>query len=181
MLRAFLLLLGLTTLPVLAQKPRIEAAPAENPTATPTAPRKLPSTLPTPTPAAPAIAKNTPNRTPDEIAAGFFDALKADRVDAAYDTLANEFALADRGDQEKSIREQTQKALDAYGPALGYELVREEKLGANLLRRTYLLTGAELPLRWRFYFYKPADRWKLIDLRIDDAIAEWFDDAGRKP
>lgn len=179
--RALLLLLGLMALPAQAQKPRIEAAPAENAAPAPAVPRKLPNALPTPTPAAPSIAKDTPSRTPDEIAAAFFEALKSDRVDAAYDTLANEFALAERGDQEKSIRAQTQKALDAYGPALGYELVREEKLGTHLLRRTYLLAGAELPLRWRLYFYKPAERWKLIDLRIDDAIADWFDDSGRKP
>jgi hypothetical protein len=54
--------------------------------------------------------------------------------------------------------------------------VREEKLGTHLMRRTYVLTGETLPLRWKFYFYNPDDRWRLIDLRIDDAIAEWFDD-----
>jgi hypothetical protein len=58
--------------------------------------------------------------------------------------------------------------------------VREEKLGTHLLRRTYVLAGDQLPLRWKFYFYKPADRWKLIDLRIDDAIVEWFDEAAKK-
>lgn len=167
----------------LAQK--IESAPIEAPTES-HAPKKMPASLdqlkPTPaptTPPAPAIAANLPKRTPEEIVGQFFDALKADRVDAAYDTLNAEFAMADRADESKTMRAQTQKALDAYGPVLGYEMIREEPLGTHLLRRTYVLTGEQLPLRWKFYFYKPTDRWKLIDLRIDDAIVEWFDEAAR--
>lgn len=110
----------------------------------------------------------------------FFDALKADRVDEAYETLNAEFAMAEHSEQARSMRRQTQKALDAYGPVLGYELVREEMLGTHLLRRTYVLAGEQLPLRWKFYFYKPIDRWKLIDLRIDDAIVEWYEEAAKK-
>jgi hypothetical protein len=170
MIRALLLSLALVST-ALAQPAKIQSAPAEK-DATPAATKKLPAKLedlPSPTPA------NLPKRTPDEIVSTFFDTIKADRVDAAYDTLNAEFQMAG-GDQEKGMREQTQKALDAYGPVTGYELVREEKLGTHLLRRTYILTGETLPLRWKFYFYNPNDRWKLIDLRIDDAIAEWFDD-----
>ena len=106
---------------------------------------------------APAVAPTPeePKRTPDEIVGTFFEALKADHVNTAYDTLKSEFAMSDRGEDEaKGMRAQTQKALDAYGPVLSYELVHEEKLGTHLLRRTYLLAGQTLPLRWKFYFYK---------------------------
>lgn len=167
----------------LAQK--IESAPTEAPTES-HAPKKMPSRLeelrPTPTPGVPpppAIAADRPKRTPDEIVSQFFAALKADRVDAAYDALNAEFALADRAEESKTMRAQTQKALDAYGPVHGFEMIREEPLGTHLLRRTYVLAGEQLPLRWKFYFYKPDDRWRLIDLRIDDAIVEWFDEAAR--
>ncbi len=152
----------------------IQSAPPDSPAAS-TAPKKLPSALPKPTatPLPEAL-----KRTPDEIVGTFFDALKADRVDAAYDSLKSELAMADRRDEEdRAMREQTQKALDSYGPVLGAEMVREEKLGSHLLRRTYVLVGETLPLRWKFYFYKPADRWFLIDLRIDDGIPAWFDEA----
>lgn len=177
MIRA-LLFVVLAALPALAfAQSKIESAPAE--AATPSnAPKKLPSSVPTPPPA--EAVKQT-KRTPDQIVDEFFDALKADKVDAAYDTLDSEFAMVDRGEQSKSMRAQTQKALDAYGPVLGAEMIREEKLGTHLLRRTYVLAGDQLPLRWKFYFYKPADRWKLIDLRIDDAIVEWFDEGKATP
>jgi hypothetical protein len=172
MIRALLALLVLSTA-ALAQPAKIQSAPAEK-DQTPAASKKMPANLEDLAASAPTPA-NLPKRTPDEIIATFFDAIKADHVDAAYDTLHAEFQMAG-GDQEKGMREQTQKALDAYGPVTGYELVREEKLGTHLMRRTYILTGETLPLRWKFYFYNPNDRWKLIDLRIDDAIAEWFDD-----
>ena len=173
MIRRALFLLAASCSLATAQPAKIQSAPAEPP-ATPSSPKKLPDKLVPPAPPEP------PKRTPDQIVATFFDTLKADRVDDAYDTLKAEFAMADRGDSEaKGMRAQTQKALDAYGPMLDYELVKEEKLGTHLMRRTYVLVGEILPLRWKFYFYKPADRWLLIDLRIDDAIAEWFDDPAR--
>lgn len=176
MIRA-LLLLTLAFASTAFAQPKIQSAPPEN-KSTPDAPKKLPkdlADLPTPTP---TPEKDAPKRTPDEIVATFFDKLEADRVDAAFDTLDAEFQMAS-GDQGRSMREQTQKALDAYGPVTGYELVREEKLGTHIMRRTYILTGETLPLRWKFYFYNPGKRWKLIDLRIDDAIAEWFDDSSK--
>jgi hypothetical protein len=170
--RAISVLVVLCSLAV-ARAEKIESAPPEA-ASTPVVSKKLPDKLEKLPP------PEQPKRTPDEIIATFFASLKADRVDAAYDTLKAEFAMADRGENEaKGMRTQTQKALDAYGPVLGYELVREEKLGTHLMRRTYLLVGETLPLRWKFYFYQPADRWLLIDLRIDDAIAEWFENSAK--
>jgi hypothetical protein len=152
----------------------IQSAPAEDASTPSSAPKKLPDKLEKPTPK-PEPPK--PKRTPDEVAASFFDLLKADKVDAAYDTLKMEFGIAERDpDEARKIRAQTQKALDTFGPALSYEMILEEKLGTHLIRRTYLLIGEVLPLRWKFYFYKPAESWMLIDLRIDDGIPQWFDE-----
>jgi hypothetical protein len=172
MTRRVLLVLAAMSSCALAQS-GLQNAPSED-ASTPTAPKKLPSKLEKP----PEPEK--PKRTPDEVAAAFFDLLKADRVDAAYDTLKMELGIAERSPEEaQKMRTQTQKALDAYGPALGYEMVLEEKLGTHLMRRSYLLIGSVLPLRWKFYFYKPNDRWILIDLRIDDGITEWFDEQAK--
>jgi hypothetical protein len=173
MFRRVLIVLAIACSCALAQS-GIQNAPAEDAPSTSVPPKKLPSKLdkPTPTPEPPK-----PKRTPDEVVGAFFEALKADHVDAAYDTLQTELGISERSAEEgKKMREQTQKALDAYGPARGYEMVLEEKLGTHLLRRTYLLLGEVLPLRWKFYFYKPADHWMLIDLRIDDSIPTWFDE-----
>jgi hypothetical protein len=37
----------------------------------------------------------------------------------------------------------------------------------------------DLPLRWRFYFYRSENKWKLVDLRVDDGIVELFDEVAR--
>jgi hypothetical protein len=39
--------------------------------------------------------------------------------------------------------------------------------------------NSDLPLRWRFYFYKSQGAWKLVDLRVDDGLVELFEEAGR--
>jgi len=168
--RSWTVAVACIVLPCAAVVAQIESAPAEKPVAE-NPPRKLPDSLPakpTPTPAV---------RTPDEVVAKFFENLKADRVNAAYDELDADFAVAEPGNEAQRMRDQTQKALDAYGPVRGYELILDEKLGSNLMRRTYLLQGESLPLRWRFYFYNAGDRWRLIDLRVDDALATWFDES----
>jgi hypothetical protein len=37
----------------------------------------------------------------------------------------------------------------------------------------------DLPLRWRFYFYRTEGKWKIVDLRVDDGIVELFDEVAR--
>jgi hypothetical protein len=159
----------------MAQPAGIETAPpAETPAPAPA--KKLPATLdPADGPQAPPAP-----RTPDEVAATFFDHLKADRVAEAYASLASQSAISDRGAAEKQkMTDSTQKALDAYGPVEGFELIADEKVGGHLSRRTYLLLCEKLPLRWKFYFYRNAAGWNLIDLRVDDALVETIDDATR--
>ncbi len=159
----------------MAQPAGIETAPPAV-TPPPAESRKLPSTLEKkPEPAAAA-----PSRTPDEIARTFFDRLEADRVAEAYASLAGQSAISDRGEADKQkLTESTQKALDAYGPVEGFELIADEKVGEHLSRRTYLLLCEKLPLRWKFYFYRNAAGWNLIDLRVDDALVETIDEATR--
>lgn len=161
---------------VLAQK--IEPAPPEIREA-PSQPKKLTDTLPVKPVSTPEVSPvKVDKRTPDQVVTEFFTALQADKVDAAYEGLSAGSMLATKGDQSRDIRTRTQQALDAYGPFGGFELVRTERVGATLERRTYLFLGAVLPLRWRFYFYKGSGEWKLVDLLVDDALVELFDQIG---
>lgn len=177
---------------------KIENAPPE--VKAPSAiPRKLTNSLPskaTPTPAPTPVADSSPTptpkpnaisitaagepdlRTPEQVAADFFGALQKDQVDAAYEGLSAGTMLATKGEESRDLRARTQSAMDAYGPIRGYELVKTDRVGALLERRTYVLHGEVMPLRWRFYFYKGSGTWKLVDLRVDDALVDLFDEAG---
>ncbi len=66
-----------------------------------------------------------------------------------------------------------------FGPISGYELLEEKTVGSTLLRRTCISFNSDLPLRWRFYFYKAQGTWKLVDLRIDDGLVELFEESIR--
>lgn len=157
----------------LAQTSKIESIPTSEPVDQSPS-RKLPNTLEEKE--EPKATTTTASRPPDEVVETFFNTLKADRVDDAYNALDQQFVLQDRSEEANRMREQTQKAIDAYGPVVGYELLKEEKLGTHLIRRTYLLVGEGLPMRWRFYFYRAEKDWQLIDMRVDDALVQWFEE-----
>lgn len=171
-------------------KPKITDAPPDIPRA-PSQARKLPKELkaepsPTATPDAPA-ASATPDatsrgpRSPDEMVSEFFEAIEADRVEEAYTGLTAGTVVAERPEEAARLREQTQTALDAYGPSHGFALVGQEQIGEFLERRTYILRGELLPLRWKFYFYDATGTgdWKLVDLRVDDDLVATMDENAR--
>jgi hypothetical protein len=132
-------------------------------------------------PAAPPISTPVPRAPadPSEVVDAFFLALKAGQIDAAYDGLVKGSIIADRPEDVAALKKRTQEALDNYGPVSGYEMVDEKVVGTTLMRRTCISLNADLPLRWRFYFYKFEDAWKLVDLRVDDGLVELFEEGGR--
>jgi hypothetical protein len=132
------------------------------------------SQTPTPAPTTPRRAEN-----PADAVEQFFRALKSNQVDAAYDTLVKDSIIAERREDVAALKRRTQEALDNYGPIAGYEMVDEKIVGTSLQRRTCVSINSDLPLRWRFYFYKSEGSWKLVDLRVDDALVELFEESGR--
>ena len=114
--------------------------------------------------------ENSPSETIDM----FFLGLKAGQIDAAYDGLVKGSVIADRREDVANLKDRTRHALDEFGPISGYELLEEKTVGSTLLRRTCISFNSDLPLRWRFYFYKAQGTWKLVDLRIDDGSGGAF-------
>ncbi len=131
--------------------------------------------LATPTPAPTATPAPGPRPEPAEAIELFFRALKAEKVDAAYDGLVKGTIITERPDDVKALKAKTQQAIDSYGLITGYEVIDEQVVGKVLLRRTCLSLNTDLPLRWRFYFYHSGGVWKLVDIRIDDGLAELFE------
>jgi len=116
---------------------------------------------------------------PDALIAAFFSSLKAGRVDEAYDNLVRGTVIADRLKDVAALKSKTAEAIEGYGKIGGYEMADERWVGTSLMRRTCISLGEVLPLRWRFYFYKSGGDWKLVDLRVDDALVELFEESGR--
>jgi len=138
-----------------------------------------PGGSPTPVPAPSPAPGQTASKSPDDTIKLFFLALQGGNVDAAYDGLVRGTMIAERSEDVVALKERTAQALDGYGPIRGFEQVDSLTVGEHLLRRTCLSLNEDLPLRWRFYFYRSGDTWKLVDLRVDDALVELFEDSAR--
>ena len=136
-------------------------------------------------PATPVVETVVPSETeadgPEKIIARFFSYLLRREVDQAYDQLTRGTKIAERAEDVKTLKAKTKEAITVFGPMLGYDTVVKKNVGSRLVSYTLLSLGKEFPLRWRFYFYKPQETWRLIDLRVDDRLAAMFDetDEGR--
>jgi hypothetical protein len=151
--RLFLLLLVIFSFAALGQE---KAAPRPEAAATP----------------APAAGSDAPAKMAGE----FFSSLEKGQIDEAYANLTKGSKIIEKPEDLRVLKQKTKEAIEVFGAIQGYELVETKPVGTKLLRRTYLSLGAEYPLRWRFYFYLANDRWRLIDLRVDDRLTGMFDE-----
>ena len=127
--------------------------------------------------AVPSLGGTLPARTdPSGMVAGFFSELELGRVNNAYDELLRGSKIADVPRDVNTLKSKTQEAIDNFGDIIGYDLVKTQPVGSHLLSQTYISTGKNYPIRWRFYFYKATDTWKLIDIRIDDRLMDMFEE-----
>jgi hypothetical protein len=154
--------------------------PAATPTPKPVVKVEKPPATPIPKPAkplAPAVVTSTVPPEPAQIVRAFFALLGEGEIDEAYAGLMKGSKIAERPEEVRTLKAKTKEAIDVFGVMHGYDLVDNKPVGERLMRATYLSLGHELPLRWRFYFYKAEDEWKLIDLRVDDKLTGIFDEA----
>jgi len=145
---------------------------------TPDAPAATPAPKVAPAPAAPATGTTIPAGLdePGQAAAAFFGLLERGAIDDAYASLTKGSKIGENPDELRNLKAKTVEAIEVFGAIKGYELVETKKVGANLMRRTYLSLGKEFPLRWRFYFYRFEGVWKLVDLRVDDRLGGMFEE-----
>jgi hypothetical protein len=79
---------------------------------------------------------------------------------------------------EAQFNSQLGTSLQRYGSAIGYELVREDKLGDNLLRYTFLVRHEKAPMRWMLVFYRAEKGWVVTDFKFDGNTTAFFAGGG---
>ena len=82
--------------------------------------------------------------------------------------------IAAKLEDVSKLQDRTTDMIQNYGAVRGYDLVNVEFVGKSLCRMTYLTRSDVAPVRWRIVFYRPADRWRVFNLQIDDAVMEFF-------
>lgn len=104
----------------------------------------------------------------------FFEALARKDVTGAYEQLAKGSVIAEKPEEMGQLKSKTKQALELFGEIQGREVVEVKNVGTRLAGVTCLSIGKKFPLRWRFYFYRAEQEWKLIDIRVDDRLVEMF-------
>ena len=148
------------------------------PIATPTAEEKSPAKeaaapVVPPTTSGPA----TGDAVPGKLASIFFAQIREGEIDQAYAVLTKGSKIAERPEELRQLKQKTKEAIEVFGAISGHELVENKTVGTRLIRATYISLGKEFPLRWRFYFYKADNAWRLIDLRVDDKLTGVFEES----
>jgi hypothetical protein len=166
MMRHFLIVLFLCTLPALAEE---KSGPE----------KKRYSFSKEGDPATPSAPHSNSATDPSAALSRFFEALKADQLETAYSDLVKNTIIAARPENVVQLKEKTRTAIDNFGPVKGYEVVETLEIGKSLYRQTCISLNEDLPLRWRFYFYRSGNQWKIVDLRVDDGIVELFEEIAR--
>lgn len=90
-------------------------------------------------------------------------------VKDAVESLLAESPLRENFARVNELRDAIRRELPKYGPFLGAENIRTERLGRSLLECVALYKGQEFPVIWRFTFYRPdtAGEWVLVAVRFD--------------
>jgi hypothetical protein len=136
------------------------------------------ASTPTPVPVSRAMAMDP---TVAKIISDFFDRLQRNKVDEAYDQLTTGTAIAEKTEDVANLKAKTAEAIRLFGDIEGRELVSMKVVGQHLFSATYLSLGSEMPLRWKFYFYRLDASWKLIDIGVDDRLVDIFEDKDPSP
>ena len=61
-----------------------------------------------------------------------------------------------------------------FGSNLGYEFLREDKAGENLIRYTYAQRFDKHAMRWIFYIYHGKGGWVINTFLFDDKLPAFF-------
>jgi hypothetical protein len=119
--------------------------------------------------AASALAQES--LTPRQRAEKFLQLLADKGSGPAFDLLFDGSAIpAEKPQAVDGLKRQTDAALPLYGKILDFELVTEKPFGGSVVLLTYIQRLEKNPLVWRFFFYKPHNRWFLANVLINDQL-----------
>ncbi len=73
-----------------------------------------------------------------------------------------------------SLKMQAPVINQRFGKTVGMEFSRIQEVGESLMLVMYIQKFEKHMMRWKFYFYKPKDRWVLNTFNTDDKIQLMF-------
>ena len=101
-------------------------------------------------------------------------ALTGKGVSAAFKRIRRLSLVSDSelAEVEKMTNQQLAVGQARLGDIMGYERISSRQIGDSITECVYIAKCEKHVLRWRFYFYKPKDKWMLNTFFWDDQIQE---------
>ncbi len=106
--------------------------------------------------------------------AAFFDRLKAGQIKPACQTLLKGSRIADQIEDVGKLQQRAEELVQGYGPVIGCEFVKAQCVGKSLCQVTYVTRSERSPVIWQITFYRPAETWRVFNVRMDDRIMDLF-------
>jgi hypothetical protein len=104
----------------------------------------------------------------------FFDGLKQNNVEIAFEDFLKNSPLKDRKEDIQNLKEQTTRAIKIYGKFYGAKYVSGNQASDFYLRLRYLGLYEKYPMRWIFTYYKsPVLGWVVTNIKLDD-LSEFY-------
>jgi hypothetical protein len=82
----------------------------------------------------------------------------------AFTQLLEGSRLGERKENVGMFTEKTQELVRLFGKVVDFEHFDTQKVGTRMLVLTYVTWHELYPVQWRFVYYRPGSKWKLIDL-----------------
>ena len=99
----------------------------------------------------------------------FFKDVGKGQANEAIDRLYSENPVLSANEAGKAvIKQQTASAPAIFGAFLGHENVHVDKLSDSVVRYVEIAKYANHPITWEFYFYKPKDKWFVVQCGFID-------------
>lgn len=110
---------------------------------------------------------------PEASVEGFFDRMLQGETAAGLQELLKGSSMAEGNpEQLAKLEEQIQDVIDAKGSPHGYELIAAERVGSSVLYLKYILLLEQVPLAWRFYYYRIGEGWEPISVHFDSRLLD---------
>lgn len=62
-----------------------------------------------------------------------------------------------------------------YGKVVGFEFLKQQRVGKCFVRYIYILKYENHAIRWLFTFYKPQNKWWVNSIFFDNKVSELFE------
>lgn len=118
--------------------------------------------------------------TPQEMTNNFFEVYKQGDTDKALDYLfSNTIYAKDISEGIEDVKRQLKKTAGQIGKFYGADLLTTKTAGANVVMLTYLVRHDREPLVFNIMFYKPNNKWQMLNFKYGNSIDDELEEASK--